>query len=373
MRRILVWASAAVLLLVCAFPSSGATCASVSPSVSFVPSLEPASSGFGPVPYYDEQLGLTLPTSSTGVAYNVTAVPQSDQAGFGPAYLVNGFTDGGLWYQVGLAYDWPDTSGGHVPGFTMAYVVFNTTTRTPVYPTGAQYNVPLSGPVRPGDDVLLALAFAGKNVTMSVFDWQTGARAARSYFAAGSEFVGLPTQNFFGFFTGLMTEWYHSSPYFGRESEVVYSTSKGVPSGTLWASEFNTALQGVVEFNYVKQVSFSDPSWVHPVAYGGAQLYADSTLFITGSIPSTLLTLSYSLLPGGLSPSRPILAYDQGGRQEEAALTETPVTFFVDNGTAWRVTPPRSAYPAAPWTTPDTTDGTASALATETIRYSHDF
>jgi hypothetical protein len=37
----------------------------------------------------------------------VTAVAQTDaSSGYGPAYLLNGLTDKGYWYQVGLAWNW---------------------------------------------------------------------------------------------------------------------------------------------------------------------------------------------------------------------------------------------------------------------------
>ena len=74
---------------------------------------------------YDEQLGMTFPPQAAStIAYNVTAVAQSDPQGYGPGYLVNGLSNGGYWYQVGLTYDWPYISGGYDSGFNLLYEVF---------------------------------------------------------------------------------------------------------------------------------------------------------------------------------------------------------------------------------------------------------
>src|SRR5207245_10637409 len=74
---------------------------------------------------YDEQLGTTFTQSFASIAYNVTAVAQSDTYGYGPAYLLNGLGSTGYWYQVGISYDWPFTAGGYNPGFGMNYEVFD--------------------------------------------------------------------------------------------------------------------------------------------------------------------------------------------------------------------------------------------------------
>ena len=52
---------------------------------------------------YDEQLGLTFTQNFYSMLYNVTAVEQSDPtSGAGPAYLLQGLSDMGYWYQVSL-------------------------------------------------------------------------------------------------------------------------------------------------------------------------------------------------------------------------------------------------------------------------------
>ena len=80
-------------------------------------------------------------------------------------------------------------------------------------------------PVNQGDTILLTLSFANGNVVMEGTDQNTGAQAQKTYSAVGAtSFIGnlSATANSNGFFTGLMTEWYHSSPYYGDEQKVTY-------------------------------------------------------------------------------------------------------------------------------------------------------
>ncbi|MDA4111492.1 MAG: hypothetical protein OK439_03070, partial [Thaumarchaeota archaeon] len=88
------------------------------------PSLSSSNSSL-PVPNYDEQLGLTFTESFSRLSYNVTAVEQQDSYGYGPAYLLNGLTNLGNWYQVGLSWDWPFLGGGFAPGFGFNFEAFS--------------------------------------------------------------------------------------------------------------------------------------------------------------------------------------------------------------------------------------------------------
>jgi len=80
---------------------------------------------------YDEQVGVTFTQDFHSLAFNVTAIAytdlQWDPSGVGPAYLVNGLTNLGYWYQVGLSYNWPHQYGEVNPGFNMSYEVFRST------------------------------------------------------------------------------------------------------------------------------------------------------------------------------------------------------------------------------------------------------
>src|SRR5438445_11116441 len=106
--------------------------------------------------------------------YNVTAVAQTDSAGYGPAYLLNGLSDMGYWYQVGLAYNWPLASGsGYDSGFHIIWEVFA--------PNGSTNNPVLSripDNVNQGDTIQLSLSFASGNGVIMSRDDNTAARSS---------------------------------------------------------------------------------------------------------------------------------------------------------------------------------------------------
>lgn len=195
-----------------------------------------------PTASYDEQLGLTFTQDFTNMTYNVTAVDQADSYGYGPAYLLNGLSTSGYWYQVGLSYNWPYTNGGYDSGFHFVYEVFNSH-GVSVFPSnGGGGSMSFSGPINSGDTILLNLYFSGGSVVMYAQDWTTSASARKTYNARGTtSFVGLLSfSNGNGFFTGLMTEWYHVDPNSGNEEEVNYS-NYGYPlsSAWMWMDEYN--------------------------------------------------------------------------------------------------------------------------------------
>src|SRR5437667_2215283 len=130
---------------------------------------------------YDEQLGTTFTQNFVSIAYNVTAIAQSDTNGYGPAYLLNGLGSTGYWYQVGISYDWPFTAGGYNPGFGMNYEVFDSQGASVFPSSGGGLS---SIQVNPGDMVLLNLYFSGRNVVMLARDWNTGSTASHTFSAA---------------------------------------------------------------------------------------------------------------------------------------------------------------------------------------------
>jgi len=126
---------------------------------------------------FDEQLGMTFTQNFTELSYNVTAVEQQDVYGYGPAYLVNGLTNLGYWYQVGLSWDWPIATGGYFSGFGFNYEVFSPN-GTSIFPEDAGGLSNFSGPVNPGDKMSLSLAFDSGEVLMQAFDFQTSSSAS---------------------------------------------------------------------------------------------------------------------------------------------------------------------------------------------------
>jgi len=243
---------------------------------------------------YDEQVGVTFTQDFSKLAFNVTAVAFSDPDGVGPGYLVNGLTDYGYWYQVGLSYNWPYTLGGFNPGFRMNFEVFDNTGVSFDPSSGGGGLKPFNGPVNPGDTVLLSLSFASGSVVMRAMDWQTGAVSSHSYRANGSTFVGLQSSlsSPLGFFTGLMTEQYHSSPYYGTGLPVTYNeTGVTLSSAWMWMDEWNTDTgQSVFRDNTTRRVQLDNSASQYFSSNGTAEI-ANAHGLVTGLTPVTFPTL----------------------------------------------------------------------------------
>lgn len=279
-------------------------------------------------PGFNEKIGLAYTQLSTqALAYNVTAVAQSDSHGFGPAYLINGVTAQGYWYQLGLAYDWTTVANESIKGFSVLYDVF-APNGTVIYPSPNRGgNISMSGPIYNGDKVMLQMSFNGSNMTMHVRDWDTNATGKLVLNAIGDDhFVGTPESNCIrvcdwfttdpnGFFTGLMTEWYHLDLYHALGKETSYSPVGYAPSGNVivWAGEFCLTECGYSQYAYSYQslsyyytnlyfyrnsTQFSSSSSYSFSSHNAtAQFYPNGT-FTTGSLPSIArLRIEKSNLP----------------------------------------------------------------------------
>ncbi|MDG6900362.1 MAG: hypothetical protein JRM80_00165 [Nitrososphaerota archaeon] len=327
-----------------------------------------------PSPVYDVQIGITYGQAFAAIAYNVTAVAQTDADGYGPAYLLNGLTESGYWYQIGVSYDWPYSSGGYQPGFAINFEVFDGAQNS-IYPASGGGGLEnFTGAVNSGDSVLLSLSFSGGNVVMSVKDWNTGANGQASYRSFGTKFIGLSTSSDpNGYFTGLMTEWYHVSSSFGQEGEVTYSAPSPKASAVMWADEFNSNTNASV-FGNSASVAFTNPTQLQPFSSNGATSFADAYKFITGALGSASFTLGFSVVGGGSGYSAPILTYTLGGSVQTATLTRSLATYYADQGTAWQVS---SSLPGGSaderWQANQQTSGTAGVALSATLVYYHQF
>ncbi len=181
---------------------------------------------------YDQQVSMIFTQNFNALNYNVTAVPQTDSSGFGPAYLLNGLSDAGYWYQVGLAYNWPLASGtSYDPGFHFIWEVFA--------PNGTTINPVLSripDDVNSGDTIGLSLSFSGSTntVVMYAIDYNTGANSSHSDTAGGGTFFrGSSSARSSRTPTSLMTEWYHPSPSETSMKQVTYSEN-ALPIQSAW-------------------------------------------------------------------------------------------------------------------------------------------
>ena len=292
-------------------------------------------------PTYDEQLGITFTQNQNALTYNVTALAQTDANGYGPAYILNGLTSLGYWYQVGISYHWPGASGGYDPTFAFSYQVFGPN-GNPVYPQNGGAGLgTFSKAVDSGDSVLLSLTFSGPSVEMVAQDWNTGATARASYSSLGStSFVGdtsSPSSSA-GFFTGLMTEWYHVLPYSGNEGKVTYTnTVSALSSAWLWIDEFNPASTGPPVFiNQTRTpVTFANAQQLYLFSSNGATMYGSAHQFITGQLNAA--TSRVSLSPASPEAATPTFSasYTLGGLQQSSDIAAgTSTVVEADPGTS---------------------------------------
>ena len=284
-----------------------------------------------PSPTYDEQLGITFTQNFASLAYNVTAVPQTDSYGYGPAYLLSGLSNDGYWYQAGLSYDWPIANGGYKSGFNFNYEVFNSAGKS-IYPiSGGGGLESFSSTVNSGDLVLLSLYFNSGFVYMSAQDWNTSAVADAAYAdSQTSSFTGLSSpSNGNGFFTGLMTEWYHVNPYTGDETQVTYSNySSGLSSAWMWMDEWEPGTDWSGAWSTSTQVTYStNPTQLQPLSAQGAIEYSSAYQFITGSIVQQMTTIT--LVPA--SGSMPLSATNEFA--VSFTLDDQPWVSYAQNGT----------------------------------------
>ena len=244
---------------------------------------------------YDEQLGITFTQSFSSLEYNVTAVPQTDPVlDAGPGYLLNGLANTGYWYQVGLSWNW---SPGQTPGtgFDVIYEVFDTSQNSIFPASGGGGVVAFSGTVNSGDMVVLNLYFTSSStVVMAAEDLSTGSFASETYGSLGGTcFVGSPSgpANSNGYFTGLMTEWYHGDPYFANGAQVTYTDiAFGLSSAWMWMDEFNSnTLQPVFSAETQSPVAYTVPSKLQEFSYNGTDVFSDAYEFVTGNRPARRL------------------------------------------------------------------------------------
>jgi hypothetical protein len=325
---------------------------------------------------WDEQLGLSFTQNFTSLAYNVTAVEQADVNGYGPAYLLNGLSGSGYWYQVGLSWDWPYISGGYDSGFHLDYEVFNSS-GVSIFPGAGSGLATFSGSVNQGDTVLLSLYFSSGNVIMYGYDFNTGASAQQSYSAEGvTDFTGTPftkaNQN--GFFTGLMTEWYHVSEYYDNELSVHYSDSSfALSSAWMWIDEWNPN-NGTTLFSASNPFSYSNPTELQYFSSNGAAEASDAYDFITGTANLVPVTLSYSVIGGGTGYGPPTLTFFSDGAQFVATLTTSPATYYVDPISVWNASNPLSGSSSTEtWSSNQLTSNVASSSQTINIVYFHQY
>ena len=329
---------------------------------------------------YDEQIACTFTQNVPSLSYTITAVAQSGTDGYGPAYLVNGLGNTGYWYQVGLSYNWNLGAG-----FQLNYEVFDPSDNS-VFPTNGEGGLATFSPVNPGDTVLLSLTFSSGEVIMQGTDQNTGAHAQETYSAEGATtFVGNPSAvaNPAGFWTGLMTEWYHTAAYTGGEQAETYiDNGPAIASAWIWIEEIAVSQSGNITGDLFSDstpspFTFANSAQLQSFSSNGATAAINGTQFITGGqagASSVALTFEYSVVGGAGTSSAPVLSYISGGVPQTANLTQSNQTFSIDSGSTWSITNPlTSSTSTERWQTSQTTTGTTTASQTIDFVYYHQY
>ncbi len=160
---------------------------------------------------FDQQEVVIFVGKYKSLAVDVDAVRQKDKNIQTATYLLNGMTELGWWYQVGVNED------KSIKGFDLSVQIFSKDGNK----IEIDRNVAFSGTVNPGDTVKLSMDFKDKNLAITATDLETGAKAEFIAPAHGSYFVGNKYQ---AAFTGVMTEIYHSGKELQvKENPVTYS------------------------------------------------------------------------------------------------------------------------------------------------------
>ena len=198
---------------------------------------------------FDEQRIAIFERGASHLEFDVNAKAVAESDGIGPVYLVNGLSDKGYWYQVGLAYNpyirhkptYIDHSSYHIePGFRLICEVFSKGgSDLPEFLNGAHVIRFPDGGIKNGDTVRLSLRFEHSRVMMQARDLNNRVSASESVNAFGAKrFVGSPLNKVVGrlqaaggMYTSVMTEEYHTKSESGlgtyNEMRAVYPKKIG--------------------------------------------------------------------------------------------------------------------------------------------------
>lgn len=240
-----------------------------------------------PYAEWDRQEGLAFASNWSSLAYNLSIVAQDSAKGCGPAYLLDGLSNTGYWYQVGISYDWCHGSE-HDNGFLADYEVF-APNGSSIYPEeGSGQQVFIGGNVSNGNKILLDLYISGGNVILIAKDWNTSAYMRKSFSAEGANTFVSPSPSGNGtFFTGLMMEWYYVNQYYGGVQNVTfapYCSSPCLPPAWLFSDEFYAVpnQSNVLFFNVTPAPVMPGQNAILN-SYGTNESYLKNGSFIIGS------------------------------------------------------------------------------------------
>ncbi len=247
------------------------------------------SHGFPP-DFFDLQGFLASDNATPALIYNVAAVEQTPDCPYGVAYLLNGVTTDGYWFQDGLAWNWRDGGEGR---FTLIYDVFNSVGAV-IDPAGGGAGFAEFGTsVHPGDMVRIVLAVANGSVEMNAFDEST--KSIASHNPPGTTSPGwigafLYATQAGTIFTGLMTECYRAAYGDATLQQVTFSDlGAPVTNAQLCVDErdfsngsYPIGLATKVPLSCGGDLSYSDMEG-HSFGLNGFELAANATSFSSRS------------------------------------------------------------------------------------------
>ena len=239
-----------------------------------------------PTPYsFDEQIAVSFQNYEySALSFNVTVTQQVDQNGLGPAYLLNGMTSSGYWYQVGISYHWSVTLNNktYYHNEYMGAMEIFAPNGTSIFLRGHPYMFPLD--IHAKDIVNLYMYIQNGTVYMGIYDFNTHAGKNITYSSFGSQYFVCsngPVSSQ-GFFTGIMTEFRHIHPYYANESKVVYTAVGGtIPYVCIAIDEWNTTPSQPLFSQTSSVIDLSQYPQGYTYYYQNVSVYATENTFIT--------------------------------------------------------------------------------------------
>ncbi|MDE1871574.1 MAG: hypothetical protein KGI06_05045 [Candidatus Micrarchaeota archaeon] len=253
---------------------------------------------------YNLMIGETFRHDSASIERIVHAVPQLMDHG-GPAYLINGLTDSGWWYQFGIEYKWPSTN--ERKKFYFTYEIWDSKDSkcnnsvadvSIIYPmkfpdsknAGTNpmlYRETNSLRIKSGDWVKLGMRIQNGMIIMSGKDTRNGTTMEIGFKANGSKFVGTrgDDSEIAGCFSGLLTELYTYSNIPPKEKEVEYISTYGEKnrSPIVWCT-FDRLVKDRFDNEYDKEKSIKSLSTgATYINMGIANMEISSDVFVTGN------------------------------------------------------------------------------------------
>lgn len=300
-------------------------------------------------PLYDLQLGMSLTENLTKLSYNITTTSQENTSIIRTAYLLNGLTDIGYWFQFGLAWNWNGSNG-----FSTVYEIWspNGTSISPGdgFPVMGNFDLKISE----GDTINISISIYSNNILIKANDLDSGATFAIILPSFGSKlFVGMKNSAFNskGYFTGLMTEFFSSNGLFGKTNPVFYyNQQKSVSLAWVWEELYDCSVvcNAVSIYSEDRPVSLSPAAHVLSKFITDIPVYFSSYFFGSGNLDSSreaLVSVSYQLreqiLPNccnNLTLPNFNFTFFSFGHKFTVTL-DTEVRFYLaDVGTTWFVT-----------------------------------